>query len=126
MDTERARPQCARASGYSISAPAGDRCRSTSPRIASVGIYEHGARAEFGQYIRAVMQLLRPGGLFLNHGITRLVPQAPRGDPFIELYVFPDRELQPVTDIMTAMQATSLEVCDVESLRQGAPHHLPH
>jgi cyclopropane-fatty-acyl-phospholipid synthase len=64
---------------------------------------------------------LRGGGLFLNHGITRLAPHAPQPDPFISHYVFPSGELHPVTDIMTALQAPRLEVRDVESLREHYP-----
>jgi cyclopropane-fatty-acyl-phospholipid synthase len=87
-------------------------------KIASVGMYEHVGRDELGHYVRAVLQLLRPGGLFLNHGITRLAPHAPAPDPFITRYVFPDGELHPVTDIISEMQAVGLEVRDVESLRE--------
>jgi cyclopropane-fatty-acyl-phospholipid synthase len=90
-------------------------------KIASVGMYEHVGRAELGRYAGAVASLLRPGGLFLNHGITRLVPHPPEPDPFIARYVFPDGELHPVTDVMRAMQAVQLEVRDVESLREHYP-----
>jgi cyclopropane-fatty-acyl-phospholipid synthase len=87
-------------------------------KIASVGMYEHVGRAELGQYAATVAALLRPGGLFLNHGITRLRAHAPAPDPFITRYVFPDGELHPVTDVMAAMQSAGLEVRDVESLRE--------
>jgi cyclopropane-fatty-acyl-phospholipid synthase len=90
-------------------------------KIASVGMYEHVGRAELGNYARTVAGLLRPGGLFLNHGITRLRPHAPRPDPFIGRYVFPDGELHPATDVMLAMQGAGLEVRDVESLREHYP-----
>ena len=90
-------------------------------KIASVGMYEHVGRAELGRYTAAVARLLRPGGLFLNHGITRLRPHAPEPDPFISRYVFPEGELHPVTDVMVAMQRAGLEVRDVESLREHYP-----
>jgi cyclopropane-fatty-acyl-phospholipid synthase len=64
------------------------------------------------------MELLRPGGLFLNHGITRLKPHAPEPDKFITHYVFPDGELHPVTDVMLAMHEAGLEIRDAESLRE--------
>ncbi len=86
-------------------------------KIASVGMYEHVGRAELAHYMRIVATLLRPGGLFLNHGITRLVPHAPEPDPFISRYVFPDGELHPIADVLSAMQSANLEVRDVESLR---------
>ena len=90
-------------------------------KIASVGMYEHVGRDELCRYAQVAMNLLRPGGLFLNHGITRLVPHAPKPDPFISRYVFPDGELHPLTDILDAMQRVRLEVRDVETLRDHYP-----
>jgi cyclopropane-fatty-acyl-phospholipid synthase len=90
-------------------------------KIASVGMYEHVGRAQLGRYVSDVAALLRPGGLFLNHGIARLAPAPPTSDTFITRYVFPDGELHPVTEVMTAMQASGLEVRDVESLREHYP-----
>ena len=86
-------------------------------KIASVGMYEHVGRAELARYASTVARLLRPGGLFLNHGITRLAPHAPEPDPFISRYVFPDGELHPLADVVAVLQAAGLEVRDVESLR---------
>ncbi|MGH2884093.1 MAG: class I SAM-dependent methyltransferase, partial [Solirubrobacteraceae bacterium] len=86
-------------------------------KIASVGMYEHVGRAELAHYAKIVKRLLRPGGLFLNHGITRLVPHAPETDPFIARYVFPDGELHPLADVLSTLQNAELEVRDVESLR---------
>jgi cyclopropane-fatty-acyl-phospholipid synthase len=90
-------------------------------KIASVGMYEHVGRAELGHYAATVAGLLRPGGLFLNHGITRLRPHPPKPDPFISRYVFPDGELHPVADVMVAMERAGFEVRDVESLREHYP-----
>ena len=88
-------------------------------KIASVGMYEHVGRAQFDTYVAAVRRLLRPGGLFLNHGITRLHAQAAaRGPTFIGRYVFPDGELHPVNDIVGALEAGGFEIRDVESLRE--------
>jgi cyclopropane-fatty-acyl-phospholipid synthase len=87
-------------------------------RIASVGMYEHVGRAQLDTYVDVVHRLLRPGGLFLNHGITRIHTQPPRGPTFIGRYVFPDGELHPVTDIIGALEARGFETRDVESLRE--------
>ena len=90
-------------------------------KVVSVGMYEHVGRAELGRYARTVARLLRPGGLFLNHGIARLTSDPPRSDTFINRYVFPDGELHPVTAILSAMRDAALEVRDVESLREHYP-----
>jgi cyclopropane-fatty-acyl-phospholipid synthase len=90
-------------------------------KIASVGMYEHVGRSELERYAATVRGLLRPGGLFLNHGIARLHSEPPPSDTFISRYVFPDGELHPVTDVMAAMQDSALEVRDVESLREHYP-----
>jgi cyclopropane-fatty-acyl-phospholipid synthase len=87
-------------------------------KIASVGMYEHVGRAHLDTYVGAVHRLLRPGGLFLNHGITRIDTLPPRGPTFIGRYVFPDGELHPVTDIIGALEAGGFEIRDVESLRE--------
>jgi cyclopropane-fatty-acyl-phospholipid synthase len=90
-------------------------------KIASVGMYEHVGRAELPRYCETVNGLLRPGGLFLNHGIARLYSDEPEADTFISRYVFPDGELHPVTDLITALQSVGLEVRDTESLRDHYP-----
>ena len=87
-------------------------------KIASVGMYEHVGRGELARYTETVHALLRPGGLFLNHGIARLFSDPPATDTFLYRYVFPDGELSAVTEVMTAMQNAGLEVRDVESLRE--------
>jgi cyclopropane-fatty-acyl-phospholipid synthase len=90
-------------------------------KIASVGMYEHVGLSELDEYTRTVRELLRPGGLFLNHGIARLASVQPTSDTFISRYVFPDGELHPVTDLMLALQHAELEIRDVESLREHYP-----
>jgi cyclopropane-fatty-acyl-phospholipid synthase len=90
-------------------------------KVASVGMYEHVGRSQLDGYVTRVRALLRPGGLFLNHGIARLHSDPPAGDTFISRYVFPDGELHPVTDVMASMQEAGFEVRDVESLREHYP-----
>jgi len=90
-------------------------------KIVSVGMYEHVGRAELANYASTVAGLLRPGGLFLNHGITRLASEEPRHATFFNRFIFPDGELHHVTAIQSAMQIAGLEVRDVESLREHYP-----
>jgi cyclopropane-fatty-acyl-phospholipid synthase len=90
-------------------------------KISSVGMYEHVGREQLDPYAQTLHDLLRPGGLFLNHGIARLHSEPPPPDTFLTRYVFPDGELHPVTDVMASMQQAALEVRDVESLREHYP-----
>ena len=87
-------------------------------KIASVGMYEHVGAEQLDAYAGTIARLLSPGGLVLNHGISRLGSK-PAGDKsLIQRYVFPDGELQPVADIIAALQRVGLETRDVESLRE--------
>jgi cyclopropane-fatty-acyl-phospholipid synthase len=87
-------------------------------------MYEHVGRNELDMYVRKVHELLRPGGLFLNHGITQLDSTPPDDDTLISRYVFPDGELHPVDDVLGAMQASDFEIRDAESLREHYPPTL--
>ncbi len=90
-------------------------------KVVSIGMYEHVGRSELGRYASTVRGLLRPGGMFLNHGIARLASKPPRGDTFISRYIFPAGELHPVAEIIDATQAAGLEVKHIESLREHYP-----
>jgi cyclopropane-fatty-acyl-phospholipid synthase len=90
-------------------------------KIASVGMYEHVGRAGLDTYVRAAFELLRPGGLMLNHGITQMKAIADGPDSFMGRYIFPDGELHPVGDLLASFQAHAMEVRDVESLREHYP-----
>jgi cyclopropane-fatty-acyl-phospholipid synthase len=87
-------------------------------KVVSVGMYEHVGRSDLPRYVREVRALLRPGGLFLNHGIARLRSSSPRGETFITRYIFPDGELHPLADLMSTLQEAEFEARDVESLRE--------
>jgi len=94
---------------------------SSFDKVASVGMYEHVGRSELGRYVATAARLLRPGGLFLQHGIARLASGPPMSDTFISRYVFPDGWLHPLTDLLSTMQGAGFEVRDVESLREHYP-----
>jgi cyclopropane-fatty-acyl-phospholipid synthase len=63
---------------------------------------------------------LRPGGVFVNHGIADQQPGRPglRAAGFIGRYVFPDGELVPVSDGLQFAERAGFEVRDVENLRE--------
>lgn len=91
-------------------------------KIASVGMFEHVGLKNLPVYFSTVYRLLKPGGLFLNHGITQDVEGGSRtvGSKFIARYVFPDGELDRISNIERVMERCQFEIHDVESLR---PHY---
>jgi cyclopropane-fatty-acyl-phospholipid synthase len=111
-------------------------------KIVSVGMFEHVGRDKLPEYFAQAYRLLKPGGLFLNHGISirapvkyimdhskvraRRKPIAQRlaehfilGDgSFIQRYVFPDGEVIPVSEVNMFAEQAGFEVRDVENLRE--------
>ena len=88
-------------------------------KIAAIGIIEHIGVANYRAYFSQIHELLRPGGLFLNHGITheRAWKWTPQWD-FTLRYVFPNGELDHVSHILSLMEDESWEIRDVEQLRE--------
>jgi cyclopropane-fatty-acyl-phospholipid synthase len=87
-------------------------------KIVSVGMFEHVGEALLPEYFRRASDLLCPGGVFLNHGISAAAGRPADGPSFIERYVFPDGELVPLHRSMGAAERSGFEVRDVESLRE--------
>jgi cyclopropane-fatty-acyl-phospholipid synthase len=89
-------------------------------KVVSIGMFEHVGRAFLPQYFRAAFEALRPGGLFLNHGIAN--QNEPRKNlglgGFMERFVFPDGELVPISDSLDMAEHVGFEIRDVESLRE--------
>lgn len=102
-------------------------------KIVSVGMFEHVGRAHLPEYFAHAYRLLKPGGLFLNHGISRRANMSaawPSGwqtfvernilgsGAFVWRYIFPDGELTPVSEVNALAEAAGFEVRDVENLRE--------
>jgi cyclopropane-fatty-acyl-phospholipid synthase len=91
-------------------------------RITSVGMFEHVGVQHLPEYFGRVNNLLAPGGVVMNHGITtsdieqRSSPYG--GGDFIDKYVFPHGELAHLSTVIRTMQEGGLEVRDVENLRR--------
>ena len=88
-------------------------------KISSIGMFEHVGLVNLPVYNVTVMRLLRPGGLFLNHGITHDEEGwHPTLDAeFINRYVFPGGELDTISNILRGMELATFEIHDVENLR---------
>jgi len=121
-------------------------------KIVSVGMFEHVGRNHLPEYFSQVYQLLKPGGLFLNHGISRRSQpadlallqgfnghgkSAANGPSFFERkvlgagsfsqrYIFPDGELVPVSEANFIAETAGFEVRDVENLREHYALTLRH
>lgn len=107
-------------------------------KIASVGMVEHVGITHLPVYFASAYRALKPGGLFMNHGIVSLGEARPksvrekifrkfwRADAFIDKYVFPDGKLTAAHDVIAAAEGAGFEVRDVESLREHYAMTLRH
>ena len=91
-------------------------------KVSSIGMFEHVGRKNLPAYFSAVSRILKPGGLFLNHGITddEEGKRKTVAMEFIQRYVFPDGQLDSVSNVQQVMERTGFEIFDVEALR---PHY---
>ncbi len=89
-------------------------------KIASIGMFEHVGADNLALYLERTHALLKPTGLFLNHGIVRPTPKPMAPDSFTVRYVFPDGELHSQGNVIQAYEAAGFELRDDESLR---PHY---
>jgi cyclopropane-fatty-acyl-phospholipid synthase len=91
-------------------------------KVASVGMFEHVGLKNLPVYFGKIAHLLKPGGLFLNHGITHDEEgwRATLTTKFINRFVFPDGELDMVSNVQKQMEHAKFEIWDLENLR---PHY---
>ncbi len=88
--------------------------------ISSIGMAEHVGASMLPVYASHLFTLLRPTGRLLNHAISRRPGRRPEfsSTSFINRYVFPDGELEPLATMIDALESAGFEVRDVESLRE--------
>ena len=107
-------------------------------KISSVGMVEHVGAQRLDDYFASAWGALRPGGLFLNHGIVSIAGSRPESrwsrvagrvwkrGAFIDRYVFPDGELVPAATVIASAEKAGFELRDVESLREHYVRTLRH
>ena len=89
-------------------------------KLVSVGMFEHVGLKNLPAYFTIARRLLKPGGLFLNHGITSDEGGWKKSitTEFINRYVFPDGQMETVSTVQQIMEDAGFEIHDVEGLRQ--------
>lgn len=97
-------------------------------KIASVGMFEHVGLRNLPLYFACVRRSLKPAGLFLNHGITSASEgwQESANTRFINRYIFPDGQLDTISNIQRVMEGEGFEIADVEALRRHYALTLRH
>jgi cyclopropane-fatty-acyl-phospholipid synthase len=97
----------------------------TFDKISSIGMFEHLGLANHEAYFLAVHRLLKPGGIYLHHAITRRMKRdrrawrrkAPAYKALIK-YIFPGGEVDHIGMTLENLEACGFEVHDVEDLRE--------
>ena len=95
--------------------------------LVSVGMFEQVGNDLLPTYFARAWDLLMPGGVFLNHGISLGGNfTAPKGRTFLNIYVFPDGELATIHTTLRVAEKAGFEVRDLESLREHYTLTLRH
>jgi len=89
-------------------------------KVVSIGVLEHAGRDQLAEVVRAHADFLKPGGL----GMLHFIGHVGRRDTefFIRQHVFPGGWIPSLADVIVAMEASGLEVVDIENLRR---HYAP-
>lgn len=96
-------------------------------KLVSIGMIEHVGEQMLPEYFAHAFRLLRPGGVFLNHGIARATWTEVLDRPtFIDRYVFPDGDMVPIGIVLRHAAQSGFEIRDVENLREHYAMTLRH
>jgi cyclopropane-fatty-acyl-phospholipid synthase len=97
----------------------------TYDKISSIGMFEAVGLANHDAYFTAVHRLLKPGGIYLHHSITRRQRRNQRstlhkGSEYKALvkYIFPGGEVDTIGMTAGNLEAHGFEVHDIENLRE--------
>ncbi|WP_394689932.1 class I SAM-dependent methyltransferase [Hoeflea sp.] len=94
-------------------------------KITSIGMHEHIGIDNYPTYYSAVARLLKPGGIYLHHAITR--PAKKDAKTFrkknkefklLTKYIFPGGELDHIGNTVMMLEQHGFEVHDVENWRE--------
>lgn len=93
-------------------------------KLVSVGMFEHVGRENLSIFFRRAHALLRDGGLFLLHTISRLRPRDT--DPWICTYIFPGGYIPSMGETIEAAAEAGFDLVDVEDLKYHYALTLTH
>jgi cyclopropane-fatty-acyl-phospholipid synthase len=85
-------------------------------RIVSVGMFQHVGLANYDAYFRRIARLLNEDGVALVHTIGRALGPAAT-NPWIARYIFPGGYMPALSEMLPAIERSSLIVTDIEVLR---------
>ena len=101
--------------------------RESYDKLVSVGMFEHVGESRLREYFQGAFGMLRPGGVFLNHGIACNPGCSPLPGPaFADYHIFPDGQLLPLGTTLRVAEECGFEARDVESLREHYVLTLQH
>ena len=87
-------------------------------KIAAIGVIEHVGIKNYPAFFGRVREMLRDGGLYLNHGIKHEFHYRRTSQTdFLLQNVFPNGDLAGLTETLTEMERAGWEILDVEGLR---------
>ena len=95
-------------------------------RVASIGMVEHVGAVNIDEYAHRLAEVLRPGGVLLNHGIARLRHSDGEAGPFSERFVFPDAAPLHLSHVVAAVERAGLENDHIEGFAPDYAETLRH
>lgn len=84
-------------------------------KLVSVGMLEHVGHASIPEFMRTSDKLLKPGGVFLLHSITKQFEN--ETNAWIEGYIFPGGYIPSVREVVHTLPDYDFYIKDMESLR---------
>lgn len=85
-------------------------------RVVSIGMLEHVGRKDYGEYMKCIKDIMKPGGLFLLHYISALKEYP--GDAWMKKYIFPGGVVPSLREMIDLAGDLRFYTLDVESWRR--------
>jgi len=97
----------------------------TYNKIVSVGMFEHVGKPFYTTYFKKIYEMLEQDGIAVIHTIGNIrTPKITAA--FIRKYIFPGGYIPSLSEIMPAIEKSSLIISDIEVLRLHYAHTLKH